>query len=237
MGLTVIDCLHLPSLREAKVVAGHKGLDQYVTAVSVLEYAKVFAMADDLFLGNELIISAFTSVMDDVEAQCVAVKRLHEVGEVGLILYYVGYWLKSIDKRLIDTANDLDFPLIVMPENAYNLRYNEVITEVLERIFDDRKKEQRFVPLLLRQIANMRERQRNISGILRLLSDRLRYSFLLLDQSGREHGLATWPMSLSEEYVNAFRDCADNTQASFPFCFTLHEKKFEICRCVFDAEQ
>ena len=237
MGLTVRDCLHLPSLREAKVVAGHKGLDQYVTAVSVLEYAKVFAMADDLFLGNELIISAFTSVMDDVEAQCVAVKRLHEVGEVGLILYYVGYCLKSIDKRLIDTANNLDFPLIVMPENAYNLRYNEVITEVLERIFDDRKKEQRFVPLLLRQIANMRERQRNISGILRLLSDRLRYSFLLLDQSGREHGLATWPMSLSEEYVNAFRDCADNTQASFPFCFTLHEKKFEICRCVFDAEQ
>ena len=41
MGLTVRDCLHLPSLREAKVVAGHKGLDQYVTAVSVLEYAKV----------------------------------------------------------------------------------------------------------------------------------------------------------------------------------------------------
>lgn len=237
MSITVRDCLSFPSLQDATVIAGHKGLDQYVTAVSVLEYAKVFAMADALFLGNELIISAFTSIMDDVEAQCTAIRRLHEVGEAGLVLYYVGYWLKSIDKRLIDTANELDFPLIVMPQNAYNLRYNEVITEVLEKIFDDRRKEQRFVPQLLKQIGNMRERQRNISGVLRLLSDRLRYSLLLLDRSGREHGLATWPMSISEELVDVFRDCADDTKAAYPYSFTTHEKEFEIVRFVFDTEQ
>lgn len=31
MNLTVRDCLNLPSLRDAKVVAGHAGLDQYVS--------------------------------------------------------------------------------------------------------------------------------------------------------------------------------------------------------------
>ena len=138
MSITVSDCLKLPSLQEANVIAGHRGLDKYVSAVSVLEYARVFAMADSLFLGNELIITAFTSVMDDVEAQCNAMRRLHEVGESALVLYYVGYYVKSIDKKLIATANELDFPLIVMPLNNYSLRYNEVITEVLEKIFEER---------------------------------------------------------------------------------------------------
>ena len=199
MSITVSDCLKLPSLQEANVIAGHGGLDKFVSAVSVLEYARVFAMADPLFLGNELIITAFTSVMDDVEAQCNAIRRLHEVGESALVLYYVGYYVKTIDKKLIDTANELDFPLIVMPVNNYSLRYNEVIIEVLEKIFEERKKATRFVPLLLKQISAMRERQRTASGILRILSDHLRYSFLLLDSDGREQGLAIWPTSLSQE--------------------------------------
>ena len=162
MSITVADCLKLPSLQDAKVIAGHNGLGKFVSSVSVLEYARVFAMADALFLGNELIITAFTSVMDDVEAQCNAIRRLHEVGESALVLYYVGYYLKSIDKRLIELADQLDFPLIMMPPNDYHLRYNEVITEVMEKIFEERKKSTRFVPLLLEQISAMRERQRNV---------------------------------------------------------------------------
>ena len=45
MSITVSDCLKLPSLQEANVIAGHGGLDKFVSAVSVLEYARVFAMA------------------------------------------------------------------------------------------------------------------------------------------------------------------------------------------------
>lgn len=235
MSITVAECLQLPSLREATVVAGHKGLDKYVSTVSVLEYARVFAMAEALFLGNELIISAFISVMDDVDAQCNAVRRLHEVGESGLILYYTDYYLKNIDKRLIATANELDFPLIIMPPNAYNLRYSEVITEVLERIFEDQRKNDRFVPILLKQIAGMRERQRTAAAILRLLSDRLRCSFLLLDRSGRERGLATWPMGLSQNLVDSFRDHADN-RIPLLGAFTYHNKTYEIKMLTFDAE-
>ena len=234
MSITIADCLKLPSLQDAKVIAGHNGLGKFVSSVSVLEYARVFAMADALFLGNGLIITAFTSVMDDVEAQCNAIRRLHEVGESALVLYYVGYYLKSIDKRLIELADQLDFPLIMMPPNDYHLRYNEVITEVMEKIFEERKKSTRFVPLLLEQISAMRERQRNVSGILRILSDHLRYSFLLLDRDGRELGLATWPMSLSQELVDSFRDCAD-TIAQFPQTISYHDKRYEVRQHLFNA--
>ena len=43
-------------------------------------------------------------------------KRLAEGGEVGLILYYVGVYLKKIDPRLVSLADEMDFVLIVMPE-------------------------------------------------------------------------------------------------------------------------
>lgn len=87
MSISVADCLQLPALREASVIAGHGGLCQSVSSVSVLEYARISALAEELFLGNELILSAFTSVMDNVDEQISAIHRLHEVGEVGLVLY------------------------------------------------------------------------------------------------------------------------------------------------------
>jgi len=235
MGVTIADCLKLPSLRDAKVIAGHRGLTQEISTVSVLEYARVFAMADALFLGNELIISAFTSVADSVEAQCDAIRRLHEVGEAGLILYYVDFYLKTIDKKLIEIANELSFPLIIMPPSAYNLRYSEVITEVLEKIFEERKKEERFVPALMKQIGNMRERQRNISGVLRLLSDRIRCSLLLMNGNGRELGMETWPMTISEELSNQIRDIAD-IEMHFPTTFFHNGKKYEVQQGIFDTD-
>lgn len=53
MGVTVRDCLKLPSLRNAEILAGHAGLDQFVSTVSVLEYAKTVAMESPLFLGTK----------------------------------------------------------------------------------------------------------------------------------------------------------------------------------------
>lgn len=209
MSITVEDCLALPALREAAVIAGHKGLCQSVSAVSVLEYAHISALAEVLFLGNELILSAFTSVMDSVDEQITAIRRLHEVGEVGLILYYVGYFLPRVDAELIKAANELDFPLILMAPNTYRHRYSEVITEVLEAIIEDRKKEARFVPQLMESISRFSERQQTISSVLRLLSDRLRCSLLLLGEDHRERGFASWPMAAAEEFTDAFRTAAD----------------------------
>lgn len=152
MSITVRDCLKLPSLRNAEVLAGHAGLDQYVSTVSVLEYAKTFAMANPLFLGNEIILTAFISIKDDVDAQCEAIRRLHAVGEAAIVLYYVDYYMENVDQKLISVANELDFPLIVMPRNDYSLRYSDVITEVLMHIFRDQQNETRFATQLLQQI-------------------------------------------------------------------------------------
>lgn len=229
MSITVRDCLKLPSLRNAEVLAGHAGLDQYVSTVSVLEYAKTFAMANPLFLGNEIILTAFISIKDDVDAQCEAIRRLHAVGETAIVLYYVDYYMENVDQKLVQVANDLDFPLIVMPRNDYSLRYSDVITEVLMHIFRDQQNETRFATQLLRQISMMREQQRSISGILRLLSDRCQYTFLLVDEDGRDCGFAPWPMSIDEGFRNSVYDHIDESD-DFPITFLWKDCSYVICK-------
>ncbi|MEG0779913.1 MAG: PucR family transcriptional regulator ligand-binding domain-containing protein [Oscillospiraceae bacterium] len=232
MSITVADCLQLPALREATVVAGRGGLHQTVATVSVLEYAHLSALSGELFLGNELILTAFTSVKDSVDEQCDVLRRLHEVGEVGIVLYYVGYFLPGIDPRLMAVADELDFPLMIMPPNTYHQRYSDAITEIMEAIFADRKDEKNFVTATLDRIVQMRERQRTTDSVLRLLSDRLRCSLLLLDRDGRERGFASWPMATGSEWA----DCVRHAAGAHLDALVWKEHKFALHCKIFDAE-
>ena len=120
MSLTVSQLLELPCLRRARVLAGHKSLDRIVTSISVLEYAAPTETQKKLyesieFWGSELVITGFCSVADDVDAQCANIRSMAAAGEVGMILYYVGLILPSVDPRLIRLADELDFVQICMP--------------------------------------------------------------------------------------------------------------------------
>ncbi|MCK9217771.1 MAG: PucR family transcriptional regulator ligand-binding domain-containing protein [Firmicutes bacterium] len=154
MSVTVSDCLKLSALREAKVMAGYRGLNRIVSAVSVLEYADASLLSDELFLGDELIISALISIKDNIEAQCKLIRRLHEGGEVGLIIYYLGIFVPKLDEQLLKIADELDFPLICMPENRFDFRYSEAISEILGLIIKDQMKETYNVPLMYLVAAN-----------------------------------------------------------------------------------
>jgi len=201
MSITVADCLKLSALREAAVIGGANGLDKIVAAVSVLEYAEPAMLKNSLFIGNELLITAFISAKDDVEKQCETLRRLSEVGVVALALYYVGIFVPKVDDRLVLLADELGLPLILMPPNRLDCRYGEVISEVLETIFKDQAKETYFVPGMLDRISQLPERQRTISTVMRMLSDRLRYSLLLADKSMSPLAEASWPMSVQWDYI------------------------------------
>ena len=121
MSITVADVMKLPSMRGAKVLGGKRGLSRIVSSISVLEYAQVNPVQTQLlknidFLGNKLAITGFMNNPDDVELHCANIRRLSDIGEVGLILFYVGIVMKKVDQRLVDVADELDFPLICMPE-------------------------------------------------------------------------------------------------------------------------
>ena len=66
MSITVADCLKLPALRDATLVAGAGGINRPVSSVTVMEYPDIPALNDDLVVGNELILSGLIAIRDDV---------------------------------------------------------------------------------------------------------------------------------------------------------------------------
>lgn len=224
MSVKVEDLLRLPCLREAKVLAGKKGLQRTVSSITVLEYSFANEIQEEIFnhivfYGSEIVISAFANAKDSVEVQCANIRQLAEVGEVGLILYYVGIILPKVDKRLIQLADSLDFVLICMPEKRFDLRYSEVISEVMETIVKDQLTDTQFQNEILERVSRLPTYQRSIDTVMRMLSDRLHSSIVLTDESARLLNAIAWPrtsamnleaiLAKSEEKEKAFVEIGD----------------------------
>lgn len=126
MNVTVADCLRLPTLREAQLVAGAKGLDRAVSSVSVLEWPETNLLSDELIVGNELVISALVTIKDDVARQCCVLRHLRSMGAAGLVLFYVGVFIPQIDDALIAVADEINLPLIAMPFGRMDFRYSDM---------------------------------------------------------------------------------------------------------------
>ncbi|WP_195267906.1 PucR family transcriptional regulator [Eubacterium sp. 1001713B170207_170306_E7] len=225
MSVTVADLLKLPCLREARVLGGHSALGRFVGAVSVLEYADPGALVDSFFenpsfiSGSEIVISGFINIKDDVDAQCRVLRRLSEGGEAALILYYVGIYLPGIDQRLIELADELGFPLICMPENRLDFRYSEVITQTMETIFMDQNKDPHFVSAMLERIAQLPDHRRTLGNVLRMLSDRLRSSLMLLDHTLTHPEIAAWPISAADYLSGILPELTKSGLKSGPLIF------------------
>ena len=186
MSVTVKNLLKLPSLANAKVIAGKGGLDKIVTAVSVLETMEYKLIDDhdyfnDEFNGCEIIITGFLNGAEDIDAQYNLVKGLALSGEAGLILYYVGVIVKKVDPSIIKLADELKFPIIVMPYKRTNLRYSEAITDIMGLIIRD-------------QISVEPE---NVGTMIRLISKRLGASVILTTDKNKTLYEAAWPSELT----------------------------------------
>lgn len=199
--MTVSDVMKLPSMLGAEVIAGHGGLNYPVESVNVLEYGwKTELMnrffRDNTFDVNELLISALASIAVDVEAQCENIRRFHAVGSVGLVLYYVGIIVPKVDEKLLELCDELDFPLICMPPGQTNLRYSEVIREVLFELYREQQREQFFVSTLLDRISSLPAQRRSMETMLKMLSEHLRVSVILTEQRLELNTAVFWPRSL-----------------------------------------
>ena len=68
MSITVADCLKLPSLRNCRVAAGHRGLDHIVHNVSVLEiYDETLFNLEAPITDSDITLTSFAYIKDNYE--------------------------------------------------------------------------------------------------------------------------------------------------------------------------
>ena len=131
MKVTVADCLELNAFRNAEFAAGRVNADNEVKSISVLDICST----DDFWLKKsdrtEILLTGFLGCRKDVETQCSIVRQAAEKGCAALVVYYTGKANRNLDRRVINTAESDQLPLIIMDPSA---DYSQAITEVMDRV-------------------------------------------------------------------------------------------------------
>ncbi|MGI6204602.1 MAG: PucR family transcriptional regulator [Anaerovoracaceae bacterium] len=134
MKLTVGDCLELSTFEDARIAAGRRGLSREVTTVSFLD-AESWQEAERYNAERgQLTLTTFSGVRQSEFEQCQIVEKFAAAGNAGLVVFHEKDVLGQISRKVVDLAEKLDFPLIVMSEKT-DPRGSVVIREVTNRIF------------------------------------------------------------------------------------------------------
>lgn len=260
MSITVKDCLSLPSLSFGTVIAGKAGLDRIVSSISVLEFYDQDDAHLDVFTPNELVLSAFYAFRHDAQKQCEAVEDLINTGAIALVLFYVGKVLPQVDETLIQTADKHDFPLIVLENNSYQVKYSDIISDIMEAIIRDSDFSRDFIRSTEKRLAQIPVELRTMENLLRVISTHYKCNLLLCGSSQVYFQVTYRPSSVLHDpdyFYQLFRhtssgyqtaedqglraykmdfSCFENTRMTlYASCYNTHlDEKIltDMCSCV-----
>lgn len=125
-GITVKELLNLSSMKNAKVLAGNKGLERNITRLNVMEVPDVINWVEE----GEFLLTTAYSMKDNIEELDQLIIDLNNKGVAGLGIKTKRY-IKEIPKDSLEKAESLGFPLIEIP---YDISYSTILTESLTEI-------------------------------------------------------------------------------------------------------
>ncbi len=229
MGLSINELIELPSLREASVIAGAKGMHRIINSITVLEKddSKLFGnnkICKNEFFRSQLVITGFINSRKNVSKQLASIRKMDEDGIAGIILFYLGISIEKLDDKVIKLTDTLGLPLICLPENRIDLRYSDVICEVMEAIVRKQIADTYFASEVMERISFLNKSQRNMDSVLMMLRDRTRCSIYLTDSLGNILNCETWPRNSEFPFYQIFKK--RNRAAGLEDKFTL--RKFII---------
>ncbi len=131
MKATIRDCLALEAFRQCVVVAGEKNLDNRVKRVSVMDALTVREAILYNARAEELVLTSFSGMREDVSAQKETVKELARGNVAGVVIFQRGNASDAHSyKEVADIAQETGLPLMILPGDR---DYAEVIDQVMEQ--------------------------------------------------------------------------------------------------------
>lgn len=134
MRVTIKDCLQLDVFKQCIVVAGERNLGNRIKSVSVMDATNPREAALYNVKVEELVITSFFGMKNDVAAQCEVIKTLAKGNVAGIVLFQRENTSDTRNyKEVISTAEEVGLPLIILG-NGTEVYYSDVITQVMEKV-------------------------------------------------------------------------------------------------------
>lgn len=165
MKITVKECLELEILKTANIVSGKSGLNRRVRTVSVIDAPDLQDVKVYLAHKGEVVLTGFFGMKEDISKQVEFIRLLSEAEVAAVILFYAGKVASHLSREVVEAAETLGLPLIVMPENS-KVSYSEVINELMEKILYGDNFENRLISNTIFHLLNF-EKHSNFQSAVR----------------------------------------------------------------------
>ena len=134
MGISVRDVLQLPALRGSTIIAGARGIDNSVEGISLMESNDSI----EFIPSGTLILSNARALANYLGPYCSLVRQLSEKHVSGIAIKRNRY-LKDIPDELIQSADSLGFPIVLVPSEPTPASIiNSITYEVFRTEANDR---------------------------------------------------------------------------------------------------
>ncbi|MDY6037659.1 MAG: PucR family transcriptional regulator [Eubacterium sp.] len=133
MKITVKDCLDLDVFQSCKVVAGKRNLENSVRTVSVMDAADVDTAVANNGVREQVVLTSFYAMKDDVEKQAQVVKELAGCGIAALVIFHVRDMGSETYVHATEIAEAMGMPLILIPEGS-EYKYADAIEQIMDKL-------------------------------------------------------------------------------------------------------
>lgn len=193
IGITLREALTLGPLRQAVVLGGSAGLDRIVTTVTVMETDDAYR----LLSGNELLVTAFFAVRDNLEKQLHWLDELARRGCAGVILCYIGRYFKGDIEALSRRADELALPLLTVP--GEKVLYSDIILAVLTELLHRQTKRLEYALSVHDRLTQEVLMGASLETLVRSLAELLESTVIATDADF--HVIATSPFGKEGEQL------------------------------------
>ncbi len=173
MTITVRDALQIGALVNATVLAGSGGLDSEIKAVDIIDVPD----AAIWFRRDSLLSTTFYALKDNIEAQLQMLEDIKSCGGAALIIFSPERYISRIDKRLVQKAEELNLPLLQMPDCSYI----DVIMPVMSRVLDKQIRALEYAGEVHRMMTDIVLKGKGLQELLTSLSTLMDNPVLMAD--------------------------------------------------------
>ncbi len=133
MKITVNDCLSLEAFSPSILAAGKRNIGNRVRSVSVMDATTLETAVKHNGVREQIVLTSFYGMTGKEKLQCEVVKGLAKAGVSALVVFHLENGLTSTDGEVIETAEQVGLPLIVIPKNN-EAEYADAIEQIMDKL-------------------------------------------------------------------------------------------------------
>lgn len=172
----VRDLFIVDVFQEAKILAGHAGLNRRVDTIEITETPDIVHFMAE----NSLVLTTGYAFKDNPQELCQFISEINGRPCAGMAIKLKRF-VDEIPKEVIDLANILQFPIIQIPES---LTLGEVSHQSLGFLWDNKIEELFYAIHVHKKFTNMMMKGYNLHSLIENLSSLLQCPVLLLNPIG-----------------------------------------------------